>query len=160
MLLDIWRPISSIVWIWWLLATQEDLLHVRSHSLPTSTPQQKLMLSDHVNWSHLNTLASSVAQEILNQSHTFYVPCNHCEEAPVLFLHRARHMWMLPIPRGPLLYPSLDVQLESPPKEHLEAETILKLLVPFSLFNLWMLLRGFITLKMNMLCNSWLLFIS
>ena len=44
--------------------------------------------------------------------------------------------------RGPQLYPSLDVQLECPPKEHLEAETILKLLVPFPLFNLWMLLRG------------------
>ena len=61
--------------------------------------------------------------------------------------------------QGALLYPSLDVQLESPPKERLEAETTLKLLVPFPLFNLRMPLRGFISLKMNMLYSSWLLFI-
>lgn len=61
--------------------------------------------------------------------------------------------------QGALLYPSLDVRLESPPKERLEAEATLKLLVPFPLFNLWMPLWGFISLKMNMLYNSWLLFI-
>ena len=45
---------------------------------------------------------------------------------------------------GPL---QVDVHLESPPKEHLEAETTLKLLVLFPLFNLWMPLLGFIFLK-------------
>lgn len=59
---------------------------------------------------------------------------------------------------GGLLYPSLDVQLESPPKERLEAETTLKLLVSISLIVVDASV-GFISLKMNMLYNSWLLFI-
>lgn len=90
------------------------------------------------------------------------VPCLLCAleplwvgSSPVSPQSKAR----MNVLQGALLYPSLDVQLESPPKERLEAETTLKLLVPFPLFNLRMPLRGFISLKMNMLYSSWLLFI-
>ena len=142
-----------------LLATQEDSLHAGSPTLPTSILQQKLMFSQHVDWSHLNTLSCSIPQELLSQSLAFFVPCWKQNLFTVVFcsyqcksgssplcLHRARSTYECS-PRGPVLYPALGFQLESHPKEHLEAETTLKPLVPCPLFNLWMLMGALYHLK-------------